>query len=1010
MKFCNRLAGAAIVGLALTGVPSFAERPLAEGFADPPRDCRPHTRWWWMGNNLSKEDIDWQLGEMKEQGMGGVEQISMPPVYAKGNCEYLSPEYFYLLRHAVQTAHALGMEFSLNFGGPGWIWGGKWVPKEDQSKVMLASSLPVEGPVDFTGALSEMATPNPNDLPRSTPDIGADDVLLKVVAGRTEGGRIVPDSLVDLTEKVQARTLAWHVPQGHWQIMAFWLTQRGNSDAVDHLSPAAMRRYCEVLGRKYAEAVGGYFGNTIESFFSDSFEVPIFRNGLYWTDDLFQAFKEEKGYDLVPWLPALWWEVGEMSPRVRYDVNAFLHAQGMRAFFGTFLDWCAANKVRGRIQPYGFVTDNIEGAGRADLPEMEITPGEKDAVPWYDTRIGPREYVASGAHLYGRNTVTAEAFTFLHHEPYRETPEELKIATDGYLRAGANKFYNHGFIASPERGAIVPARGFYEAIRISPENIWWPCYHLVAEYTARCCWMLRQGDPVADVAVYSPLANQWTQSVLNARKWTREFEWGELGALLSSNGYGFDLVNDDVLQHRMRADGPSLRLGAMTYQVLVLPNVRALPVETLRQVAAYVRQGGRLIALEQVPSGSTGLQGAAANDAEVRTLSQELFGNPPVADDATVHACGAGSTWFMDTVLQRLDPLEYRSAAFDPFVRALKQCVPPDLDMDLVREGKRTNEGLVCAHRRTAEADLYFVANLQDTPVDRRVGFRVNTGLPQFWDPRTGARCDAPVYARDGEYTRIPLRLKPYDSMFVVFEHGGEGTDPPHLVATDFPEIIQAAAGGFTALADHNGSYSYTLFDGTATRQGTPHVNGLPAPFEINGPWQVQFRGQDAPAEPFSWNGLPSWTEIAQVRHFSGQARYTTSFTLPAEYFGEGMHLRLSLGTVGAVADMTVNDRPVGTHWTRQQEFSLDGILKPGKNTLGVVVTNTLINRVSGMKAFPEIVPGLQERLGDGLDHSGRVEKRLIGFEPLPPSGLLGPVRIVPFKQVLSTEEGNGRL
>ena len=78
---------------------------------------------------------------------------------------------------------------------------------------------------------------------------------------------------------------------------------------------------------------------------------------------------------------------------------------------------------------------------------------------------------------------------------------------------------NHGFIASPERD-IAPTRGFYAAIHISPDNVWWRYYHFLSNYLARCCYLLRQGEFCADVAVYSPLANQWTQDVFNARRWT----------------------------------------------------------------------------------------------------------------------------------------------------------------------------------------------------------------------------------------------------------------------------------------------------------------------------------------------------------------------------------------------------------------------------------------------------------------------------------------------------------
>ena len=514
------MSTAAVIFLAATFNIACGAEPgteqLLQAFTQPPNDCKPHTRWWWMGNALRKEDIAWQLEKMRAQGIGGVEQITMEPVYTRGNHDYLSPEYFELLHFAVEEAEKREMAFSINFGGPGWIWGGEWVPIEDQSQVMLASAVEVDGPRVFSGALPEEAVNNPNDVPRSMPVIADEDRLLKVVAARLENGRLRADSLTDLSSFARERSLEWKVPEGRWRIMAFWLTRRDNANAVDHLNRRSMTRYCETLGARYKAAVGDHFGKTVESFFGDSFEVPIYRNGLYWTDGLFDTFEKEKGYSLVSWLPALWYEVDELSARIRYDVNEFLHKQGMEAFFQVFLDWCERHGVRGRIQPYGFVTDSIEGAGRAHIPEMEITPCEKDALPWYDTRIGPRAYVASGAHLYGKTIVSTEAFTYLHWEPYRATLEELKIATDGFLCAGANKFYNHGYIASPERD-IVPTRGFFAAIRISHENIWWPYYHHLAAYTARCCALLRHGRFVADVAVYSPLANQWTKSVLNAR-------------------------------------------------------------------------------------------------------------------------------------------------------------------------------------------------------------------------------------------------------------------------------------------------------------------------------------------------------------------------------------------------------------------------------------------------------------------------------------------------------------
>lgn len=151
------------------------------------------------------------------------------------------------------------------------------------------------------------------------------------------------------------------------------------------------------------------------------------------------------------------WPVGDISPKITYDVNGFLNHAGMEIFVNSFLTWCRDHHVQGSMEPYGFTTDILEGAGAVDLPFMEVTPGEKDAVPWFDARTGPKKYVASGADLCGRNVIGVEAYAFIHWEIYRATLEELKIASDGFFCAGANQFYNHLYCYTPVREAA-PSR------------------------------------------------------------------------------------------------------------------------------------------------------------------------------------------------------------------------------------------------------------------------------------------------------------------------------------------------------------------------------------------------------------------------------------------------------------------------------------------------------------------------------------------------------------------------
>jgi len=273
-------------------------------------------------------------------------------------------------------------------------------------------------------------------------------------------------------------------------------------------------------------------------------------------------------------------------------------------------------------------------------------------------------------------------------------------------------------------------------------------------------------------------------------------------------------------------------------------------------------------------------------------------------------------------------------------------------------------------------------------------------GQPYDWDPHSGARRPRHQYRREGGYTRIPLTLAPYDSHILCFEQTDTADEPPHMTRSGFSEVTRAGRNSFRAEARDNGVYPYEIFDGAALRERSVTVAGLPAAYKINGNWKVRFEGVDAPARQYAWSSLPSWTDLPELRHFSGTGRYTLDFELPAEYWDEDIRLFLTLGDVGTVAGIRLNGKEVGIHWRPGQEFEITGTAQPGGNTLEVDVTNTLINRVSGLEAFPDIAPELQPRYGTALHPPAGRALGLIGFEPLPPSGLLGPVRIIPCKEM----------
>ena len=104
------------------------------------------------------------------------------------------------------------------------------------------------------------------------------------------------------------------------------------------------------------------------------------------------------------------------------------------------------------------------------------------------------------------------------------------------------------------------------------------------------------------------------------------------------------------------------------------------------------------------------------------------------------------------------------------------------------------------------------------------------------------------------------------------------------------------------------------------------------------------------------FDSLTSWSEHADlgVKYFSGSAVYEKVFDVPLDAVGMGKVVRLSLGRVKEIAEVTLNGTSLGVWWKAPFEGDVTGILKAGKNTMKVRVTNLWVNRLIGDEQLPE--------------------------------------------------------
>lgn len=275
----------------------------------------------------------------------------------------------------------------------------------------------------------------------------------------------------------------------------------------------------------------------------------------------------------------------------------------------------------------------------------------------------------------------------------------------------------------------------------------------------------------------------------------------------------------------------------------------------------------------------------------------------------------------------------------------------PDLQADIESKADGT-EGIRYVHRQVNdEAEIYWIRNFSRQ--DRTVNLSLRFGAPYatVLDPSTGRMLPVEVKKADGRYA-ISLPMLSTDALFVVFTAAPMTADEPLAVFKDSKH------------PDHP----------------------LTTMKEIDTPWQVYFSQKGGEEADATFAKLHSWTEEdnSVVKYYSGTAVYTTTFRLKRDDVKGTEPIYLDLGEVKNLAEISINGTALRTEW--KAPFRTDDIrpmLHKGDNKLEIKVTNLWPNR----------------QIGDvqkGEKHPVTSIRRFYrASDPLLPSGLLGPVRLM---------------
>ena len=413
---------------------------------------------------------------------------------------------------------------------------------------------------------------------------------------------------IDITEYFNDGILSWDVPEGEWKIfrMGSTLTGKLNGPApeeatgleVDKMDRDAFRRYFQQYFSMYQDAAGPYW-KTIRYLLTDSWEAGCEN----WTPRMREEFTARRGYDPLPWLPAITGEVVSSST----ESDAFL--ADWRRTIGELI---AENfdELTLVLKEYGLdgrfseshesrralVADGMDIKRTATIPMSAIwAPGPLmgSSLP---VAIADMRESASVAHIYGQPVVAAESMTSvgLLQQAYTFWPGNLKSIADLEFASGVNRIVLHESAHQPS-DEMVPGLG------LSVTGQWFNRHETWAEYArpwtdylARTSWMLQQGRNVADILVYYGEDTNVTD----------RYSAHEIGL---PKGYNYDFVNPYALENEISfKDGRFVAPSGNSWEVLVL-DADAITESVAERLAAWKARGARIytladLSMEEIPA------------------------------------------------------------------------------------------------------------------------------------------------------------------------------------------------------------------------------------------------------------------------------------------------------------------------------------------------------------------------------------------------------------------------
>ncbi len=520
-------------------------------FSNPPNEFRG-TDFWMLNDALNDAEIAFQIAEMKKQGVASF----IARTYIGLKSDYPGPQFKQHMHSIVRSAREHGL------------------------KVFIQAGYMPEAVLDLP---PEMALRNLTPMPKAEAagkgEILAEDGDLCFVAVNT-------NTFVDML----------------------------NHDAITFY----LKQSYEDMWKDFRDE----FGKTILSVWVD--EPSYSAAALPWSCAIAPAFRQRWGYDIQPKIPLLYCDRDDFAT-VRYHYWLVVQDLLKTAYFIQVRDWCRRNNLlfSGHLMAEDTLASQLLRAGATmpyykyfDIPGIDYLTAEMN---WRHAPLRARSEASgfrqgmyttplqccSAAHQAGQTQILAEMYGVSSENL---TLRDQKNMFDHFASFGINHKSVHGiFYSLRGRGkrAYPPHVHYYQP--------YWQDYKALTDYCARASLFISQGQPVKDLLVIHPLSSAACeyrgpkapdgQSPDIGR---RDTAFRVLERQLVGCQCDFHLGDEDTIAMwgKVARDGQRARfqINCMSYQAVVLPDLKAIATSTLELLERFAAAGGAVFVLGETPS------------------------------------------------------------------------------------------------------------------------------------------------------------------------------------------------------------------------------------------------------------------------------------------------------------------------------------------------------------------------------------------------------------------------